>query len=141
MGDRQCHRVASAARRIDESEIRDVGGRRQLEDAMRNATVDDFLADKGRNVGPELGVVFGQAGRRVPVHFPIDVGLPQGWIHLAGTGVGDQDARIALRAIVPLEGGPQLTLAGVGRGNRDQRAMRGQQRRPDRAQNFYIRIG
>ena len=134
--DRQCHRVASAARRIDESEIRDVGGRRQLEDAMRNATVDDFLADKGRNVGPKLGVVFGQAGRRVPVHFAIDVGLPQRRIHVAGSGVGDQDARIALRAIVPLEGGPQLALAGVGRGNRDQRAMCGQQRRPDRAQDF-----
>jgi hypothetical protein len=45
MGDRQCHRIAGAARRIDESEIRDVGGRRQLEDATRNATVDDFLAE------------------------------------------------------------------------------------------------
>jgi hypothetical protein len=95
MGDRQGHRVASAARRIDESEIRNIGGRRQLEDATRNATVDDFLADKGRNVGPKLGVVFGQAGRRVPVHFPIDVGPAAGWIRLAGSGVGDQDARIA----------------------------------------------
>ena len=46
-----------------------------LEDAARDATIDDFLADKGRNVGPKLGVVFGPAGRRVPV----DVGLPQRW--------------------------------------------------------------
>ena len=59
MGYRQCHRVAGAARGIDESEIRDVGGRRQLEDAARNAIIDDFLAEKGRNVGPKLGVVFG----------------------------------------------------------------------------------
>jgi hypothetical protein len=105
MGDRQSHRVTGAPRRIDESKIRNVGGRRQLEDATRDATLDDFLADKGRNVGPELGVVFGQAGRRVPGHFPIDVGLPQGWIHLAGSGVGDQDARIALRAVVPMAAG------------------------------------
>jgi phasin family protein len=73
------------------------------------------------------------SGNQHPVHFAIDVGLPQRRIHLAGTSVGDQDARIALGAIVPLEGGPQLALAGVGRGNRDQRAMCSQQRRPDRA--------
>ena len=78
MSDRQCHRIASAARQIDESEIRNAGGRRHLEYAIRNATVDDFLADKGRNVGPELGVVFGKAGRWVPVHFAIDVGPLQG---------------------------------------------------------------
>ena len=61
-------------------------------------------------------------------------------IHLAGGGVGDQDARIAPRAVVPLEGGPQLTLAGVGRRSRDRRAMRSQQCRPGGVQDFY-RIG
>ena len=99
------------------------------------------MGDKGRNVGPELGAVFGQAGRRVPVHFAVDISLPQRWIHLSGRGVGDQDAWVPLSAIIPLEGGPQFALAGVGRGNRDQRAARGQQRRPDRAQDFRIRIG
>ena len=139
MGDRHGHRIAGAARRIDESEIRDIGGRRQLEDAMRNATVDDS-GDRPQ-YSPELGVVFGQAGGRVPSYFPIDVGLPQRRVHLAGRGVGDEDERIALGAIVPLEGDPQLTPAGVGRGNRDQRAMCGQQRRPDRAKDLDIRIG
>ena len=47
MGDRQSRRVAGAARRIDESEIRNASGRAQLEDARRYATVDYLLADKG----------------------------------------------------------------------------------------------
>ena len=43
--------------------------------------------------------------------------------------------------IVPLERRPQLALAGVGGGNRDQRTARGQQRRPYSAKDFRIWIG
>ena len=62
----------------------------QLEHATRNATVDDdFLGEKGRDGGPKLSAIFGQAGGKIPVHIAIDVGLPQRRIDLPGSGAGD----------------------------------------------------
>ena len=64
---------------------------------MGNALLDHVAIDVGRDVGTELGEIFGLGARRITLHCAIDNALRQRRIELAAGALRHQDQRVAHR--------------------------------------------
>src|SRR5262249_20498262 len=107
---------------------------------VANASLDPLQRDEVLDISSKFSAIFGGCAHRVLGIFPVNGSLRYRGIEVAGGAASNQDGRIALGAVMPLERIPQNAATRIWRGGDDQRSTRRQQTRLDRVDDLNVSV-
>src|SRR6516164_4862685 len=98
------------------------------------------MRQKLLNIGAEVPAVFRRSIRSIALELAVNLGLLVTRVQIPRPALRHQDRRIALVAILSLEGVPKLATARIRTRNAGQQATRRAQRRTNSVDDLNVRV-